>query len=59
MINEAIDSILRCEEGAILCKLDIEKGYDHVNCSFLCWVMERMSFGEKVDKLDQMVYFIS
>ncbi|RVX19760.1 hypothetical protein CK203_005387 [Vitis vinifera] len=28
--NEAIDSILKSKGGAILCKLDIEKAYDHV-----------------------------
>ena len=33
--NVAIDSILKSNRGAILCKLDIEKSYDHVDCSFL------------------------
>ena len=28
--NEAIDSILNSNEWVILCKLDIEKAYDHV-----------------------------
>ena len=28
--NEAVDSILKSKGGAILCKLDIEKAYDHV-----------------------------
>ena len=28
--NETIDSILKSKVGAILCKLDIEKAYDHV-----------------------------
>ena len=28
--NETIDSILKSKGGAILCKLDIEKAYDHV-----------------------------
>ena len=46
--NEAIDSILRNNRGAILCKLDIEKAYEHVDWSFLCWVMEKMGFGEKL-----------
>ena len=45
--NEAIDSILKRNEGAILCKLDIEKAYDHVEWSFLVSVMEKMGFGEK------------
>ena len=42
--NEAVDSILRRNEGAILCKLDLEKAYDHVDWSFPCWVLERMGF---------------
>ena len=35
--NEAIDSILKSNRRAILCKLDIEKAYDHVDWSFLTW----------------------
>ena len=45
--NEAIDSILKSNNGAILCKLDIEKAYDHVDWSFLLAVMEKMGFGER------------
>ena len=29
--NEAVDSILRRKENGILCKLDIEKAYDHIS----------------------------
>ena len=29
--NEAIDSIVKSNRGAILYKLDIEKAYDHVD----------------------------
>ena len=47
MANEAIDSILRSNGGFILYKLNIEKAYDHVDWSFLCWFMEKMGFGEK------------
>ena len=28
--NEAVDSILRKKESGLLCKLDIEKAYDHI-----------------------------
>ena len=45
--NEAIDSILKSNRRAILCKLDIEKVYDHVDWSFLLAVLERMGFGER------------
>ena len=43
--NEAIDSILKSNRGAILCKLDIEKAYDHVDWSFLLAVLGKMGFG--------------
>ena len=29
--NEAIDSMLRSNSTGVLCKLDIEKAYDHVS----------------------------
>ena len=29
--NETVDSILRRKENGILCKLDIEKAYDHIS----------------------------
>ena len=43
--NEAIDSILKSNRGSILCKLDIEKTYVHVDWSFLLAVLEKMGFG--------------
>ncbi|KAL6334230.1 hypothetical protein AAG906_007477 [Vitis piasezkii] len=46
--NEAIDSMQKSESGDILCKLDIGKVYDHVNWSFLLWLLERMGFGAKL-----------
>ncbi|KAL6335467.1 hypothetical protein AAG906_029710 [Vitis piasezkii] len=45
--DETINSILKSNKGAILCKLDIEKAYDHVDWSFLLAVLEKMGFGEK------------
>ena len=45
--NEAVDSILRGNEKGILCKLDIEKAYDHIRWDFLLQMLERMGFGPK------------
>ena len=45
--NEVIDSILKSNGRAILCKLDIEKAYDYVEWSFLLTDMEKMGFGDK------------
>ena len=56
--NEAIDSILKSNGGAILCKLDTEKAYDHVEWSFLLSVMEKMGLGRK-GKVDQVVLIYS
>ena len=45
--NEVIDSVLKSKERVVLCKLDIEKTYDHVGWAFLILVMGKMGFGEK------------
>ncbi|RVX12604.1 Transposon TX1 uncharacterized 149 kDa protein [Vitis vinifera] len=45
--NEVLDSVLKNKEEAVMCKLDIEKAYDHVEWSFLFSVMRKMGFGEK------------
>ena len=47
IVNEAIDSILKSNRGVILCKLDIEKAYDHVDWSFLLAMLENMGFGDR------------
>lgn len=31
----------------MLCKLDLHKAYDHVNCEFLFSLLKRCGFGEK------------
>ncbi|XP_060190805.1 secreted RxLR effector protein 78-like [Lycium barbarum] len=45
--NEAVDSRFKQMKPGILCKLDIEKTYDHVNWRYLLQVMEMMGFGQK------------
>ena len=45
--NEVIDSLLKRNESRVLCKLDLEKAYDHINWNFLLFVMQSMGFGEK------------
>nr|CAN70867.1 hypothetical protein VITISV_027610 [Vitis vinifera] len=54
--NEAIDSTLKNNESAILCKLDIEKAYDNVDWTFILTVMQKMGFGEKWIQVDKMVH---
>ena len=45
--NEAIDSRVGQKKPGILCKLDTEKAYDHVNWGFLLNILRKMGFGEK------------
>jgi hypothetical protein len=45
--NECINSRLKAGDLGVLCKLDMEKAYDHVNWNFLLYLLRRCGFGEK------------
>ena len=45
--NEAVDTFIRRKESGIVCKLDIEKAYDHLSWEFLIQVLDKMGFGKR------------
>lgn len=45
--NKCLDSKFKLEELVLFCNLDLEKIYDHVNWSFLFYMLERCDFDTK------------
>lgn len=46
LANSCIDARLKEGKGEVVCKIDMEKAYDHVNWSFLDFMLHQMAFGK-------------
>ena len=44
IVNECLDSRLRSGQSGVLCKLDMEKAYNHVGWNFLLYMLRRCGF---------------
>lgn len=47
LANECIDAVMNAGRVGIICKIDMEKAYDHINRAYMDWVLQRMGFGTK------------
>jgi hypothetical protein len=45
--NGCLDSRLRFGKSGVICKMDLEKAYNHVNWDFLLYMLRRCWFGRK------------
>jgi hypothetical protein len=45
--NECLNTRLKEDHPEVICKLDVEKEYDHVNWNFLLYLLERCGFSLK------------
>ena len=54
---DCLDARMRLGTPGVICKLDLEKAYDHVNWSFLLYLLKRCGFGE-MEGMDRVVYII-
>ena len=48
--NECLDSRLKVRVPGVLCKLDVEKAFDHVSWDFLMYMLQRCGFSEQWSK---------
>uniref|UniRef100_A0A0V0HM28 Putative ovule protein n=1 Tax=Solanum chacoense TaxID=4108 RepID=A0A0V0HM28_SOLCH len=47
MANECVEGMQRSNLPEILCKLDIQKTFDHLNWNYRLELLQKMGFGSK------------
>lgn len=53
MANEIIDAMKRVGWEGVICKVDMENAYDHVNWAYVDWVLDQMGFSVKYEGKDK------
>ena len=46
--NKCVNNCMTSKISSVICKLYIEKKYNHVNCEALNYLLGRMSFGDRL-----------
>jgi hypothetical protein len=54
IVNECLDCRIKSNTPGVICKLDLERAYDHVNWAFLLYLLRRCGFPKK---WRQWIYF--
>jgi hypothetical protein len=45
IVNECLNSRMRSGNSGVICKMDLEKAYDHINWNFLLHMLRRCGIG--------------
>lgn len=55
--NEVVDDLFANKRDRLICKLDMEKAYDHVSWNFIDYMLGRMGVRLQMERLDENLHF--